>query len=163
MDPVEIFATGGASGLAGLVIYLVFRFLQSRHHLVSKCDKDGVTVIADASTPKNITLEVEDAGTTTKQEDHDRSSDRANQNVRRVSQGGSTGGERLAIRARRQSDSSTGSRGRSGSGNVKLGADPSSLREGTGTGAGGRETPGGGKEDEEGVPGSKGGEVVSGV
>lgn len=61
MDPLQIFATGGASGLAGLVIFLCFRFLQSRHHLVSKCTKDGITVTADATSPKIILSPVEDA------------------------------------------------------------------------------------------------------
>jgi len=61
MDPIQIFATGGASGLAGLVIFLCFKFLQSRHHLVSQCTKDGITVTADANSPKIILPKVEDA------------------------------------------------------------------------------------------------------
>jgi len=59
MDAVQIFATGGASGLVGLVIFLIFKFLQSRHHLVSKCTKEGITVVADVSTPKNISPPVD--------------------------------------------------------------------------------------------------------
>jgi hypothetical protein len=61
MDPLQVFATGGASGLAGLLIFLCFKFLQSRHHLVSQCTRDGITVTADASSPKNILPSVEDA------------------------------------------------------------------------------------------------------
>jgi len=40
---------------------MLFQFLKSRHHLVSKCQKDGLTIIADTSTPKNIMPTVEDA------------------------------------------------------------------------------------------------------
>ena len=54
MDALQIFATGGASGLIGLALFLLFKFLQSRHHLVSQCTKDGVNIVADASTPNII-------------------------------------------------------------------------------------------------------------
>ena len=52
MDISQIFATGGASGLAISIVYIIFKFLQSRRHLASNCSRDGVSVVVDASSPK---------------------------------------------------------------------------------------------------------------
>jgi len=60
-DLMSALATGGISGLIVILVGMFFRFLESRHHLVSKCQKDGITVIADVSTPKNITNIIENA------------------------------------------------------------------------------------------------------
>lgn len=52
MDLPQIFATGGVSGLAISIVYIIFKFLQSRRHLASNCSRNGVSIVADAGTPK---------------------------------------------------------------------------------------------------------------
>tara|TARA_R110000868_G_scaffold124210_1_gene328538 strand:- start:262 stop:552 length:291 start_codon:yes stop_codon:yes gene_type:complete len=52
MDVSQIFATGGVSSLAISIVYIIFKFLQSRRHLASNCSRNGVSIVADAGTPK---------------------------------------------------------------------------------------------------------------
>jgi hypothetical protein len=52
MDISQIFATGGVSGLAISIVYIIFKFLQSRRHLASNCSREGVSIVADATSPK---------------------------------------------------------------------------------------------------------------
>jgi len=37
MDTTQLFATGGVSGVTALGFYLIYRFLFSKHRIVSKC------------------------------------------------------------------------------------------------------------------------------
>ena len=52
MDISQIFATGGVSSLAISIVYIIFKFLQSRRHLASNCSREGVSIVADATSPK---------------------------------------------------------------------------------------------------------------
>ena len=63
MDPSSMFATGGASGAIGLVLYLVYRFLFSKHRITSKCCGREMSIDVEGSTPQinNIKSLVEDA------------------------------------------------------------------------------------------------------
>jgi hypothetical protein len=53
MDANQIFATGGASGLVGIMGYLTYRFFFSKHRIVSRCCGKEVSLEVDGSTPKN--------------------------------------------------------------------------------------------------------------
>ena len=64
----QMFATGGASALAIVALLAILKFLQSRHHIVSKCSTDGITIEADTNTPriqKILPIVDEKASTTT--------------------------------------------------------------------------------------------------
>jgi len=63
MDPSSMFATGGASGAIGLVLYLVYRFFFSKHRITSKCCGREISIDVEGSTPQinNIKSLVEDA------------------------------------------------------------------------------------------------------
>ena len=47
----QMLATGGTTGLIILFLVGIYKFLQSRRHLVSQCSRLGITLIADNSTP----------------------------------------------------------------------------------------------------------------
>jgi len=53
MDANQIFATGGASGLVGIMGYLTYRFFFSKHRIVSRCCGKEVSLEVDGTTPKN--------------------------------------------------------------------------------------------------------------
>jgi len=63
---LQMVATGGTSALTIAILYFCYKFLQSRHHLVSKCSSKGIELVADTSTPKQNPLALVDA----KQESH---------------------------------------------------------------------------------------------
>jgi len=67
MNLYQIFATGGASALAVVALLALLKFLQSRHHIVSKCTKEGITLVADTNTPRiqNILHTVDEKTSTT--------------------------------------------------------------------------------------------------
>jgi len=67
MNLYQVFATGGASALAFAVILAILKFLKSRHHIVSKCTKEGITLVADTNTPRiqNILHTVDEKTSTT--------------------------------------------------------------------------------------------------
>ena len=48
----QVFATGGASALAVVALLATLKFLQSRHHIISKCTSEGITLVADTNTPR---------------------------------------------------------------------------------------------------------------
>ena len=52
MDANQVFATGGASGLVGVVGYLAYRFLFSKHRIVSRCCGKEMSLEVDGSTPR---------------------------------------------------------------------------------------------------------------
>lgn len=52
MDANQVFATGGASGLVGVVGYLAYRFFFSKHRIVSRCCGKEMSLEVDGSTPK---------------------------------------------------------------------------------------------------------------
>jgi len=55
---LQMLATGGTSALTVAILYFFYKFLQSRHHLVSKCSSKGIELIADSSTPKQNPLAI---------------------------------------------------------------------------------------------------------
>lgn len=60
MDANQVFATGGVSGLTGLILFLVYRFLFTRHSIRSNCC--GKTIAIETSgdeTPKKTNPIVE--------------------------------------------------------------------------------------------------------
>jgi hypothetical protein len=63
----QIFATGGVSALAAVALLAILKFLQSRHHIVSKCTSEGITLVADTNTPRvqNILHTVDEKASTT--------------------------------------------------------------------------------------------------
>ena len=63
---LQMVATGGTSALTIAILYFCYKFLQSRHHLVSKCSSKGIELVADTSTPKENSLALVDD----KQESH---------------------------------------------------------------------------------------------
>jgi hypothetical protein len=67
MNLYQVFATGGASALAVVALLGTLKFLQSRHHIVSKCTKEGITLVADTNTPRiqNILHTVDEQASTT--------------------------------------------------------------------------------------------------
>ena len=42
MNLYQVFATGGASALAVVALLATLKFLQSRHHIISKCTSEGM-------------------------------------------------------------------------------------------------------------------------
>jgi hypothetical protein len=52
MDANQVFATGGASGLVGVIGYLAYRFFFSKHRIVSRCCGKEMSLEVDGSTPK---------------------------------------------------------------------------------------------------------------
>ena len=52
MDPSSIFATGGASGIIGIVGFLVYRFFFSKHKITSRCCGRELSIETEGSTPK---------------------------------------------------------------------------------------------------------------
>jgi hypothetical protein len=52
MDANQVFATGGASGLVGVVGYLAYRFFFSKHRIVSRCCGKEMSLEVDGSTPR---------------------------------------------------------------------------------------------------------------
>jgi len=52
MDANQVFATGGASGLIGVVGYLAYRFFFSKHRIVSRCCGKEMSLEVDGSTPR---------------------------------------------------------------------------------------------------------------
>lgn len=53
---LQMLATGGTSAITIAILYFFYKFLQSRHHLVSKCSSKGIELVADTSTPKQNPL-----------------------------------------------------------------------------------------------------------
>lgn len=53
MDANQVFATGGASGLVGVVGYLAYRFFFSKHRIVSRCCGREMSLEVDGSTPRS--------------------------------------------------------------------------------------------------------------
>jgi hypothetical protein len=51
MDASTIFATGGASGVVGVVGFLLYRFLFTKHRIASRCCGKEVTIDVEGSTP----------------------------------------------------------------------------------------------------------------
>lgn len=51
MDPSSIFATGGASGIIGIVGFLVYRFFFSKHRITSRCCGRELSIETEGSTP----------------------------------------------------------------------------------------------------------------
>ena len=49
MDPEQIFATGGVSGIVGLILLLLWRFFNSRHRIRSKCCGKEISIDTDAT------------------------------------------------------------------------------------------------------------------
>ena len=66
MNLYQVFATGGASALAVVALLATLKFLQSRHHIVSKCTSEGITLVADTNTPRvqNILHTVDEKAST---------------------------------------------------------------------------------------------------
>jgi len=52
MDANQILATGGTSGLVGVMGYLTYRFFFSKHRIVSRCCGREMSLEVDGSTPK---------------------------------------------------------------------------------------------------------------
>ena len=52
MDANTIFATGGASGVVGVIGFLLYRFLFTKHRIASKCCGKEFTVDVEGNTPK---------------------------------------------------------------------------------------------------------------
>jgi hypothetical protein len=67
MNLYQVFATGGASALTVVALLAILKFLKSRHHIVSKCTKEGITLVADTNTPRiqNILHTVDEKTSTT--------------------------------------------------------------------------------------------------
>lgn len=55
MDATQLFATGGVSGVTALAFYLIYRFLFSKHRIVSKCCGKELSIDVEAS-PKEKPL-----------------------------------------------------------------------------------------------------------
>lgn len=76
MDAEQIFATGGATGTVGLVLFLIYKFLTTKHRIRSSCFGKVMEIETEASSPpdKNITVVVEngsnDAFTRHKEKPH---------------------------------------------------------------------------------------------
>jgi len=52
MDASSIFATGGASGIVGVVGFLLYRFFFSKHRITSRCCGRELSIETEGSTPK---------------------------------------------------------------------------------------------------------------
>jgi len=65
---LQMVATGGTSALTIAILYFCYKFLQSRHHLVSKCSSKGIELVADTSTPKQNPLALVDGSQTSDDE-----------------------------------------------------------------------------------------------
>lgn len=50
MEPSQVFATGGASGLVGVLIYFIYKFLTTKHRVRSKCCGMELSVATEADT-----------------------------------------------------------------------------------------------------------------
>ena len=61
MDAGQIFATGGATGTVGVVLFLVYKFLTTKHRIRSNCFGKVVEIETEASSPpdKNISVIVD--------------------------------------------------------------------------------------------------------
>lgn len=61
MDAGQIFATGGATGTVGVVLFLLYKFLTTKHRIRSNCFGKVVEIETEASSPpdKNISIVVE--------------------------------------------------------------------------------------------------------
>jgi hypothetical protein len=57
MNAEEVWATGGASGITGIVLFLVYRFCFSKHRIKSMCCGKEVSIETNADTPKEIVVE----------------------------------------------------------------------------------------------------------
>lgn len=60
MDASSIFATGGASGVVGVVGFLIYRFFFSKHRITSRCCGRELSIETEGSTP-NIKPIVDEA------------------------------------------------------------------------------------------------------
>ena len=62
MDPSsQVFATGGASGIVMAVLWIVYRFLFSRHRVTSRCCGREFSLETEGSTPNIRPIVVENA------------------------------------------------------------------------------------------------------
>jgi hypothetical protein len=53
MDATQLFATGGVSGVTALAFYLIYRFLFSKHRIVSKCCGRELSIDVEGSPKDN--------------------------------------------------------------------------------------------------------------
>lgn len=53
MDATQLFATGGVSGVTALAFYLIYRFLFSKHRMVSKCCGRELSIDVEGSPKDN--------------------------------------------------------------------------------------------------------------
>ena len=51
MDASSIFATGGASGVVGVIGFLIYRFFFSKHRITSRCCGREFSIETEGSTP----------------------------------------------------------------------------------------------------------------
>lgn len=57
MDANEIFATGGASGITAIVLYIIYKIISGKHKIKSGCCGKEITVETNVDTPKEIVIE----------------------------------------------------------------------------------------------------------
>lgn len=70
MDAGQIFATGGATGTVGVILFLVYKFLTTKHRIRSNCFGKVVEIETEASPPdKNITIRVDESVPHTRKSD----------------------------------------------------------------------------------------------
>lgn len=70
MDAGQIFATGGATGTVGVVLFLLYKFLTTKHRIRSNCFGKVVEIETEVSPPdKNITIRVDESHTHTRSTD----------------------------------------------------------------------------------------------
>lgn len=63
MDAGQIFATGGATGTVGVVLFLLYKFLTTKHRVRSNCFGKVLEIETEASSPpdKNITIRIDES------------------------------------------------------------------------------------------------------
>ena len=63
MDLDQILATGGASGLSGVIIYFLYKFLTSKHKIVSDCCGKKFSISTEDTSTNNVIIPVDDQDT----------------------------------------------------------------------------------------------------